>query len=88
MFAIVGHPWSGDADQRQWTGLDRYFVLEHNASIEPNHTIMGGWTRSDGRDTHLNMGEGPLPTPSAFLHVIGQNLCANYLEAMTRMAPE
>jgi hypothetical protein len=88
MFAIVGHPWSAGADRRHWTGLDRYFVLEHSVTREPTHTVMGGWTRADGRNTHLNMGDGPLPTPTAFLHVIGQNLCANYVRARTHMSPE
>jgi hypothetical protein len=87
MFAIVGHPWPADADRRVWTGLDRYFVLEHSVSGEPTHTVMGGWTRSDTGDTHLNMGDGPLPTPTGFLHAIGQNLCANYVGARTHMGP-
>jgi hypothetical protein len=88
MFAIVGHPWPAGADRRYWTGLDRYFVLEHSVTREPTHTVMGGWTRADERSTHLNMGDGPLPTPSAFLHVIGQNLCGNYVRAQTRFGPE
>jgi hypothetical protein len=88
MFAIVGHPWPADADRRVWTGLDRYFVLEHSVSGEPTHTVMGGWTRGRNGETHLNMGAGPLPTPTAFLHVIGQNLCGNYVEARTHMGSE
>lgn len=88
MFAIVGHPWPAGADRRSWTWLDRYFVLEHSVSREPNHTVMGGWLRNQGRNTHLNMGDGPLPTPSGFLHAVGQNLCANYVRAQTHVSRE
>ena len=78
---VVGAIEAGEVDGH------RYFVLEHSVSGEPTHTVMGGWTRSEQGDTHLNMGDGPLPTPSAFLHAIGQNLCANYVGARTHMGP-
>ncbi len=82
MFAVVGQPWAS-ADERGWTGLDRYFVLEHSVMYEPTHTVMGGWTREDGRNVHLNFGPGPTPTPAGFVHVIGQNLCSDFTRART-----
>lgn len=85
MFAIVGHPWPEGGDRRLWTGFDRYFVLEYSVFFEPTHTVTGGWVRADGRNTHLNMGGGPIPTPSAFLHDIGKNLCGNFVGAMTEL---
>jgi hypothetical protein len=85
MLAIVGHPWPEGADPSGWTGFDRYFVLEHSVYFEPTYTVMGGWVRSEGRNTHLNMGQGPVPSPSAFVHMIGRNLCGDFLEAMTEL---
>jgi len=84
MFAVVGEPWTNPYD-RSWTGIAHYFVLEHNIEVEPTHTVFGGWTLSKDALTHLNMGLGPSPTPDAFVHAIGRNLCANFIQARTRI---
>jgi hypothetical protein len=84
MFALVGRPWAADADPNSWTELSHYFVLEHNVNF-PNHTVMGGWVLENDALVHLNMGAGPQPTPAGFVHGIGQNLCANYIEYRTRV---
>jgi hypothetical protein len=84
MFAVVGEPWTTPYDQG-WTGIAHYFVLEHNIDAEPTHTVFGGWTMSEDALTHLNMGLGPSPTPDAFVHAIGRNLCANFIHARTRI---
>jgi hypothetical protein len=84
MFALVGRPWADGAEPSSWTELSHYFVLEHNVNF-PNQTVVGGWVMENGGLVHLNMGAGPQPTPAGFVHVIGQNLCANYIEYRTRV---
>ena len=85
LIALVGRPWSSVDERGYWTGLDHYFVLEHSVTREPTHTVFGGWELDGDSLTHLNMGTGPEPTPAAFVHAVGRNLCGDFVTAKTRL---